>query len=552
MKKTLKPGFTIVMLIALLAIIISTPPVFGQSQGPFEQQVLMEHQGSDWYKMQTLYLDSGHNGAPQTTPGQSLRTASPRLNVNVSYGWVTAYGFQPGIELTLSVLGGPSQKGTTDASGELQFTFYDFDLLGGQTLTASSSTGSVSYKIQTVFVENINTATDLISGRGDPGVPVELGDCTDTTAPCVTNSQPIVPDAQGMWSYSFSGTKDIDSNSKGWAIQSDTNGNSTVYMWQVPNPELTVLPIFDRAIIMKLSPNNVGTVSIGAKTWSFVASSRGIAAVDTIGHDVVPGDRVIVQQGPYRTEHTVLPLTVTMVDRSTSTVGGSTTANSVVNLAVWTNSYMDTAIAQANSSGVWSFSFSGQLTFVPGLSGIAYQEDANGNSTNIDWYVPDPRIKVFPERNTIQLYEWPPNETVSLDIQGAQHAIRVDATGFGQQNFSPIDIQPGDSITAIAAGYTKEHTVYDFQVRGVDLGASRIYGTAKTGQKLTVFLWVDSLRYNLVDVMPDSAGNWSLVSPYIKQVPAGWPIYVSQSDSDGDDTSIMVTLPTVYLPLILR
>jgi len=67
-------------------------------------------------------------------------------------------------------------------------------------------------------------------------------------------------------------------------------------------------------------------------------------------------------------------------------------------------------------AGNWVVDYSGEFDLVLGSDGSAAQRDANGNTTWVDWRVPNPYFDVRPIEDRIEGYEWPVGETLTLDI----------------------------------------------------------------------------------------------------------------------------------------
>lgn len=494
-------------------------------------------------------LDRYRQQSLQAAMPAGLRGAGPKIQVMVYEDDIEGSFFPASLPVTVSIAGGPTLTKDADSSGYVSFHFYPyFDLAAGQVIEVRYEGGSFNYQVQSVSVESIDANTGTLSGKGDPDISLSLSACVDG---CATNETMIKPDAKGNWSYSFAGITNIAPNSWGYAMQSDAAGNVSSYYWYLPYPALKAYPLADFVEIRQLEPSQSGTLSIGLKTWTFTADRQGFAHVETEGHDLVPGDKVIVQQGAYGTEHTVLTVKVTNVTQSTGTVSGTAAANAPLELWAADMTSEQNAGLNADANGNWSISYAPILILSEGSRGTVAEFDAKGNATVVNWLIPWPLLAIYPQIDAVELYSWPQNSVVSVTVGGVGRDIPVDAYGYAFQKLSDTDIQAGETVAATDGLNTVAHQVVDLKIDGVDLKLGQASGTIEPNKWLSYGLYVNwyTQKTDFVSVV---AGGWTIKDELIKQMQAGSSISLFSFDGTSGETIVFYDLPAIYLPVVTR
>lgn len=359
-------------------------------------------------------------------------------------------------------------------------------------------------------------------------------------------------DAQGSWSYDFTPFIDIDKTSTGWAYQEDANANITWYRWFVPNPVLTAYPMSDYVQASSFKPGGEVTLSIGSLTWKAVADEDGWLYINTTGHDLVPGDVVVMTQGALSTNHTVIDLQVTEVDDVTDRVTGKAPANSVSTVWGYADDYYETT-ATADPAGTWVADFSGHLNLQPGTYGWVDQSDAEGDTTEIFWSVPDPYIVAYPQNDLVTVVDWPANTAVEVTIGTQTWDLTTGSGVWVELSLEGFDLKPDHHIVVSGGGITKEHTVFNLSITGIDDENDLVSGHGGANSSVSVFACDPRGNCYMVDANTDANGNWIADFSDSMHLMPGYTFEVDQQDADGDYTIFTLDYGSkIFLPLIQR
>ena len=254
------------------------------------------------------------------------------------------------------------------------------------------------------------------------------------------------------------------------------------------------------------------------------------------------------------------------VDKDASTVEGTATAGANVQCQVrdtgdqnvWR--HMD-----ADEDGTWSADFSttgdeegeGQTwEFMPGTSGAAQIQDEDGDSTMVDWRVPAPAFNAHPNESYVDGWDWAPNTQVTVTV--VDHAdefkgqvdVMADEWGnFWADNLG-CDLSERDVVTVTDGVTTKQTTVEDLIIDGIDTSFDTVTGHTTASQNLFVEVNANT-NYWVVRLPPIFEGLWT--ADFLNKGPATrkgeWDIVKGTNgsawvnDADGDATRIDWDVP---------
>jgi hypothetical protein len=341
----------------------------------------------------------------------------------------------------------------------------------------------------------------------------------------------VIPDpSDGSWGVDFAAefSHDIRLGSNGGASQPDPDGDRTQIDWQIANPVFTVQRDWGDVWGSGWAPGSTVDVWLGD-----VLSPAGhfTAPVDQdgnfgpnestpsgFGYPVETGDVVTVFDGASMKETTIADLSIIGVDVDTDTVTGSAGEGSTV----WVNIHGsgtddEPVVADVYDpvSSVWTWNVSFPDRIDRGTAGYTYQPDPDGDTTQVDWRVPNPVFNVEAGNDAVWGHEWTPGELiVSIDGGPSWSTWASDGSdgqnpgdfAIGLQNAEPTwDLQPGDVVTVThgTASESKSHTVAPITAGWVS--GSVVAGTGDDGAVVSV--WVDGP--NLWRSETATGGVWS-------------------------------------------
>ncbi len=181
------------------------------------------------------------------------RINNPSIQANLGNHWVQGREWPLGTQLILTVPGtdfsspatveqNPNNPTDPNDIGAF-FELGRFRLQAGMQLNITDGVTPRSLTIAPLLITNFDLENDRISGTTDPNTRVQV--CANVPGRCITRW--VTADGDGNWTafYQVAGgpgddaeTVDLQSDSAGWAAQTDENGNQTWADWNVPTPKL--------------------------------------------------------------------------------------------------------------------------------------------------------------------------------------------------------------------------------------------------------------------------------------------------------------------------
>jgi len=258
------------------------------------------------------------------------------------------------------------------------------------------------------------------------------------------------------------------------------------------------------------------------------------------GFDLVPGQRIVINQGGYERELPVSSIHVTGFDLGAQTIFGTGDSGAEFIVAI---DGVDVG-ATVDGDGTWAVQHE---NLTGGVWGSAIQFDADGDSTRDIFGAPNPNLYAVPDENRIWANEWIEGSDVSLTILDSEGAtIHSETRPVPAPSENPWTVvlfesedfflEPGQRIVINQGGYERELIVTSIRVTGFDLGAQTISGTGDSGAEFFVRIGGTD-EWGIVG----GDGNWSV---HNVDLAAGVWGEAIQPDADGDATRDGFQAPT--------
>ncbi len=264
---------------------------------------------------------------------------------------------------------------------------------------------------------------------------------------------------------------DLVPGENGAAAQYDDDGDGTWIEWQVPNPRFDTHPVDDRiegfdwpiGTSVNLNINNgehTDSGVVGVAPWD---SNQTYVEFDLSGaHDLLPGDEIVLTDGVTTKEHVVTDLTVISMDDVLNIVSGTTTAP--FDVEVWAHADSENSHqAVTPVAGVWDADLS-PYDLSLGEDGAAVQYDDDGDTTWVDWHVPNLGIIIIEKQTD------PDGATESFEFStdyGANFTLFDDETNnsgplsAGIYSVSEINIPADWSLTSATCSDGSDPSMID-------------------------------------------------------------------------------------------
>lgn len=510
---------------------------------------------------------------------------SPNVQVDpqrdVVYGpwWSAAAGLDVGVDgddyvtVTVSVEGiegswSDIADGREDAF-EVDLGAHGVDIVPGDVVTveaplASGGTLTRTHTVADVRITDVDVDADAISGvaltaSGEPadeGILVVVYDDTGSAQRVTAITQEVknpAKDVVGSWIADFGavGTElgsseavfDITAATTIEAGVGDGDGGTTAVRVGVPVPKFFVDPAQDKVwgfdwaadaeVSVKVAGTEVGPAFAGSDGYFELGVSEAV--------DLQSGQFVEVSDAVTTRSTTVTALSITAVDADADTVSG--TADRKVPLTV--GIFDDEGATAAEQSltptrTTWTVYVGG---IEPGTAGYAYQRDADGDATQVDWAaepVEPPPMATFtvdPWQDVVWGGDWGPGTEVSISVEGVVVATAAvgDDGGFWADLSGGTDVAAGDVVAVTDATVTKDTVVPALSVTDVDVVLDTVTGSTDTAWPLAVGIWDDEGQ-SAAELNPEPGDPWMADFWGVHDIGTDTSGYVGQVDDDGDTT----------------
>ncbi len=451
----------------------------------------------------------------------------------------------------------------------------EYDVAAGDLVTVTDGTSTKDMIVAALEVTDVDSLSETVSGSAPSGDVVEV-EVWDTSDLMVSR---YVTAADDAWTADFStpgpgadesNTWDIESGTSGAARVHDEDGDFTQNGWGVPSPYFSVSPLEPAEHMWgeEWAPDSEVAIEIDDPDTTEPVDFSMTAATDGNGRfelyempfDIQAGHLVTVSQGATVKTHVVIDLTVTQMDPVADTVSGMGKPDTDTVVNVWNDSLQEGSprIVTSDGSGAWTADFSvpgadGEPAFdiQPGVTNYTYQADADGDQTQIDYYMPSlPAFEVHRGTWDVVFFKgWTAGETLTLTIEDPattespdyETSVVAEEPQEGSDGFGigvDYEVLPGDVVTVTDGSVTKSHTVTDVAVTEIDTAADVVHGTAAPGSELWMYA---PGNYRLTSAAVD--GTWTVdfsvsVDPEhaALDIVPGTTGGAEQFDADGDST----------------
>ncbi|MFZ5920951.1 MAG: BMP family ABC transporter substrate-binding protein [Chloroflexota bacterium] len=333
----------------------------------------------------------------------------------------------------------------------------------------------------------------------------------------------------------------------------------TVHGYNWPLGDLVTLTVDNDA-----DPGN-GTLYTGIDTSHVAPWNPDSTAVEyevpfnlQVGHVMTMSDGIVTKT------MTVVDIAVTSVDPVQDTVFGTAPAGWEVNIDLHNSGGRRHTVADGNGNWTADFAHAGLqedeqdiVDLVPGISGNAYTPDSDGDSTGVNWRVPQPVVWAHPndsEEDWIDARDWNFGETIQLTIDNdtdpSNGTLYTDSGVVGPANWNPsvgvkefhlgdFDLQPGHIVTVGGPTTTKTLVITNLDVTDINPELDTISGTAVAGSAVQVWFHEEECNF---ETLADENGFWTVdFTPC--DVRPGIGGGIGQMDADEDSTVYFWRVP---------
>ena len=297
-------------------------------------------------------------------------------------------------------------------------------------------------------------------------------------------------------------------------------------------------------------------------------------ALDTF--ELQPGQIVSMTDGTATKTHTVTNLAITNIDPVADTVSGTAEPGSQVEIG-WICDDLGCAFRRVttNGSGNWLADFSevGEdgdeqdlFDIVPGTGNEARQPDIDGDSTTVQWWVPNPNFSArFPEKQ-VHGYDWPLDSDVTISIDDPSTGIGEDYTATvkaieapwnSAQTFAQfyltdftLGLQPGQKITMTDGLAVKVlDSVSILEITDVNVSTDTVIGVVEPNASVDVDANCGDNGCIFQSVTADGSGDWSADFSAISggDIKPGSSGEARTFDTDGDATTVQWHILNPYI-----
>jgi hypothetical protein len=504
-------------------------------------------------------------------------TGLPNIEASVVDDWISGYNFSPDRNVRIQIFdsegGNLLQEFLDYAQGDTQFQAdhqeHGIDLQPGMYLIVEDlETGKISdLLLQNLTFEGVDYDTDTAWGQAGPGAQVvvranHIFDSYEVTV--------IAEDPSGDWFADF-GALGADLTTD-WDLRAhifDLENDATVA--DVPQP-----PEFTASLDMNwvngdhwMPDNNVeinvfefeGGSQVGVPVvWNTDNYGHFNANLWNEGFDLQPGYYITVNDNSSGLSKslTLANLSIDYFDPDNDVAGGTAPPDTRISVDFNNDQESIQFDLFSDSNGNWEADFGvHDFDLQPDSGGSVRILDEDGDATQVEVISCNPTFRINPDLWEVEVWEWPLDVAVTLNIDDPSNGPGVDYTDT-QYAFVPewdpnstyirfdfrdvFDALPGFIVTLSDGSITKEHIVTNHTVTSVDPSNDQVTGTAEPGSELVAEICVES-GCTAVDVTTDQNGDWIAGFTGLYDIVPGTDGAVHQFDEDGDGTGIHWNVP---------
>jgi len=477
---------------------------------------------------------------------------NPSIVVLLNNDQIMGYDWPVNTEINLAI-GTENFSETSNQNGWVSFYNFSVDIHPGLTVDMSAGSYFRSHTVKNVSLITIDEATETLSGTADPGeVNIQAEDSSGWI------QQTALAGDDGNWSATLTGI-DVMPGVHGWVTQYDTQGNSTEIYWKVLDPYIFAFPKDDDVegrdwlpgTSISLTIDDPATAELDYSV-SRPSYSNGDVKFSLYGFDLLPGHIITMTDGSNTRTHIVTKAAVKSILTDVDKVKGVADPYSALIIYGNDRNSYEWLYPTADSYGKWAATFT-KIDIKSGTYGWVYQYDVEGNATLLNWNVPNPYMRVYPQYDDVSGSSWTPNTTVKIFVDGIEKkSTTSNASGSVYFSLAPFDLKTGQVVKMTDGVYTRTHTVLKIKISGYDLVSDTITGTAKAGSQLTVLAWDGSGYYgDMRYPVADASGVWVADFSTDVDIEPGSDISAWQYDPAGNSTYVSLSIPNPNIGVYL-
>ena len=471
------------------------------------------------------------------------------IDASVNQGWVNLRDWLPG-ETVGIVDGSASTSAIVDSSGHafISSATLGFTIHAGDQLVASDAFQSSTLVVADISFDRLSITRSFTtaSGRAPFGSDVFVT-LSRSDATSVRSGDVIATDAND-WTKTFDG-----------AVSTPINGDATVFYASTGNA--THANIFIPGQTINASVTN-GWISLDgwpANTLVSIAIQLGPASIsksvttDSGGHALLdpsetgglaPGDLITADDGAGHVDSfTLQDVTVDLAAAGSPDVAGTGPVGALLRIALFPANGFSAPLTSINTAvdptGHWRATLDRNVA--RGTAVQARLDDGNGNGTIAEKTIPIETIQASLTNDWIHLYNWAPNDTITLTVGGGA-PLTVHADDGGQvtvfRSTHGVDLVPGVTITARDTATTKTLVLAGMSFGGLDPAADTATGAAPAGSHVDVCIYTSTNTLRAChQTVADGANAWSIAVAGLIDIQPGDSGTANVTDADSDVTA---------------
>ena len=458
---------------------------------------------------------------------------APHFYASAAHNGIWGADFVPEEELTFSIYDRPggnllwSGNKRADSSGRISVggTEHPVDLVpGNQVVISVDGTPIKDLVLEAITVDLFDLHQGLLQGTAPVERTVLVGVAFDTSTLVMEVRADSVT---GAWIADFDTPVPADYTWAG-AQLFDIDGDATeANPYRAPAPTISISTSNNYLRADNFTPNASVTFTVYATPdqiesplWSDsrTTDENGFAIIWPWEGppDLVPGNYVVAADNANTRTLIVEPLTIEVFDPGTDYVSGTASPGEMVSVIVGNDviGYPGQMTVYADEGGLWEADFAATFDFDWSMWGGAevFDEDWDATVYHLGPPTPPPPssyLRAFPDQDFVDGSNWPPEETVSLEVGGLVFGTTAGSDGHVEFVIAGHDLTQGDVLTMTSGDIVVVHTVKQLFVIAIDLEAQTVAGTVDGMEVVHVWtggaeLYVGSGEYG--DWLADFSG----------------------------------------------
>lgn len=334
--------------------------------------------------------------------------------------------------------------------------------------------------------------------------------------------------------------------------------------WQLGDSEEISISIYDQENGTLLFSETRPSFLVDSEFPDYEYGSEVHFELNDLAGGILPGYFVVMKGAGVVKTHVVVKLSISTLNADADVILGTADPGRSVNVTTCTSESCTTILATTNDAGIWQADFAGKADLTPGIEGTAmikepgHPDDDGSDRTVIEWSIPEPYIRCWPEGDWLEGLGWPLDSEMTLIVKDDGATIHSltgtvitppwDPVATWVRFDLPFDLNAGDEVTLTDGLITKRHTITDLTVEEfADEAENTVTGTAEPGSR--ILFGIHEVAGFEFSILVDEAGDGSWIVDFDTDPPIphdlvpGTGIAITQFDDDSDMTHIERFLP---------